>query len=638
MSWHQQFERIKSIPRLAEVLATLGGTVGIILSWFSAHTQVSILDEGAYLLKGYLFATGKYWPFQDYGPWTNHMPLSFLIPGWVQVVFGPGLRTGRYLSIALIALMLIGVWVISSRLGNRWWAAALVWLLAMNIPVIQVYSIAASQGLVACILIWVLVLVLGPDRPSWQVVFGSVLAGLLLLTRMNMSPVLPLLLVYIFWEHGKKVGLWALFLGTLTVGVGHAVFWPGIMEFWASKLFVKTMPILNTVINNTGTKNWAPEIKTQSRILSLFLGIRIHFFPVIGVYASLFMWPPRRKWRSEWQFRVAVFLAVSFIIMFAIHAWASLGNNYCVFCFPNYLMFFQILGVLFVCVVFNSWSEFKERFGKWALSVAMLGAALGIEYSLVKIEGKQLPNSWFVRNLWIYVRKFWRTEIPRIQTMRIRPGRVKLWGLFENRFGWSEEQIIIESVDILRKVLPIILELLIIGLVLYFGAKWYQRLQGSGNKILFSPMAGFVMMYFSLGTLITLGMGFRLQESICGWDVISSYEEGGAHLAEVIPSGSKIYWRGGLSPAPLLYLTDYEIYPPQLNDGYSYRRGGDPDELARRGWWNEELKQLWMLDADIILVEGDQNELDKDMYEKISSTLPLFPCNDTSAIHIYIRK
>jgi hypothetical protein len=638
MSWYQQFERLKSIPRLAEVLAALGGTVGIILSWFYAHTKVSNLDEGAYLLKGYLFATGKYWPFQDYGPWTNHMPLSFLIPGWVQVVFGPGLRTGRYLTIALFALMLIGVWVIASRLGNRWWAAALVWLLAMNLPVIQVYSIVASQGLVACILTWVLVLVLGPERPLWQVVFGSMLAGLLLLTRLNMSPVLPLVLVYVFWEHGKKTGLWTLFLGTLIVGVGHAVFWPGIMELWDKWLPVKILPFLNTVNNDIGIKNSIPDIKIQSRILSLFLGMRTHFFPVIGVYLSLFMWPQRRKWRSEWRFRVAVFLAVSFSILFALHAWASLGKNYCVFCFPNYLMFFQILGILFVCVVFNSWSAFKERFGKWTLSVTMLGVALAMEYSLVKIEGKKINNSWFVRNLWIYVRKFWRIEIPRIKSMRIQPGRVKLWGLFENRFGWSEEQIIIESADILRKVLPIILELLIIGLVLYFGAKWYQRLQERGNKVLFSPMAGFVMMFFSLGTLITLGIGFLPHDSVCGWDVISSYEAGGAHIAEVIPSGSKIYWRGGLSPVPLLYLTDYEIYPPQLNDGYSYRRGGDPDELVRRGWWNEELKEQWLLDADIILVEGDHNELDKDIYEEISSTLPMLPCNDKSEIHIYKRK
>ena len=57
------------------------------------HTLASdVLDEGLYFEKGYLFAQGKYEPFEDYGPLTNHMPLSFMIPGWAQNIFGAGLR------------------------------------------------------------------------------------------------------------------------------------------------------------------------------------------------------------------------------------------------------------------------------------------------------------------------------------------------------------------------------------------------------------------------------------------------------------------------------------------------------------------------------------------------------------------
>ena len=33
--------------------------------------------------------SGEYQPYQDYGVWTNHMPPSFLIPGLIQVWFGP---------------------------------------------------------------------------------------------------------------------------------------------------------------------------------------------------------------------------------------------------------------------------------------------------------------------------------------------------------------------------------------------------------------------------------------------------------------------------------------------------------------------------------------------------------------------
>ena len=129
------FDRMASLrerPWLAEILAGLAGVTYIVQAFIYAHTQFSVLDEGAYLVKGYLFATGQYTPFQDYGPWTNHMPLSFLIPGWVQAIFEPGLRTGRYFSIFLGIVLLLGLWWVTRRLGGRWWAAGAVWAIALN--------------------------------------------------------------------------------------------------------------------------------------------------------------------------------------------------------------------------------------------------------------------------------------------------------------------------------------------------------------------------------------------------------------------------------------------------------------------------------------------------------------------------
>ena len=83
-------KRIAAVPWLAEVITLLGGILFLSQAIKFASTQISILDEGAYLYKGYLFATGQTTPFQDYGAWGNHMPFSFLIPGYVQAIFGPG--------------------------------------------------------------------------------------------------------------------------------------------------------------------------------------------------------------------------------------------------------------------------------------------------------------------------------------------------------------------------------------------------------------------------------------------------------------------------------------------------------------------------------------------------------------------
>jgi hypothetical protein len=79
---------VAKLPRrrgLAAAFALIGAGLYLLHSWASAHGQASVLDEGLYLYKGYLFASGRYWPFADNGPWTNHMPLSFFIPGWIQL-------------------------------------------------------------------------------------------------------------------------------------------------------------------------------------------------------------------------------------------------------------------------------------------------------------------------------------------------------------------------------------------------------------------------------------------------------------------------------------------------------------------------------------------------------------------------
>jgi hypothetical protein len=264
-------KRIASIPWIAELIALLGGLVYLIQAIKFAAMQVSILDEGAYLYKGYLFATGQYTPFQDYGPWGNHMPFSFLIPGYVQTVFGPGLRTGRYFSIALALLMLLGLWILSRRLGDRWWAACAIWAVALNPMFSRIYSSAYSQVLIACLLIWVMVLVLNERMILWQICLGTTLAGISILTRLNTVVVLPLLIGYIFWQHGKRTGFLAAATGIFTIIIGHALFWPGILRLWASWLPSSLTPFLDAWRRiETGNAFWEPEPSFDQRILSFW--------------------------------------------------------------------------------------------------------------------------------------------------------------------------------------------------------------------------------------------------------------------------------------------------------------------------------------------------------------------------------
>jgi hypothetical protein len=80
-------------------------------------------------------------------------------------------------------------------------------------------------------------------------------------------------------------------------------------------------------------------------------------------------------------------------------------------------------------------------------------------------------------------------------------------------------------------------------------------------------------------------------------------EQIGAHLRGIIPQGSSVYWDGGLSAAPLLYLPGVKIYPAQINSAYSFISNGDTDELYRFGLWNEEMSNEWKAAADFFIIE-----------------------------------
>jgi hypothetical protein len=98
-------------------------------------------------------------------------------------LFGPGLRTGRYFAIFLSLLMLAGLWVLTNRIGGRWWAAAAVGAVALNPALIKTYSVGLSQGLIACMLVWIVVLILGERRSTVHIMLGALLTGLMVTTR-----------------------------------------------------------------------------------------------------------------------------------------------------------------------------------------------------------------------------------------------------------------------------------------------------------------------------------------------------------------------------------------------------------------------------------------------------------------------
>jgi hypothetical protein len=571
--------------RTADIFSIAGIFIFVVQLGIYAYHQVPVIDEGLFLYKGFLFVSGRYQPFQDYGPLTYQMPLAFLIPGVVQFVFGPGLTVGRYFAIFLGFLMIVGLWLTSRRLTNPTLAAGAVWVLVLTPAAAKIYSMAISEGLVACLLVWVLALTLGEKRKKWQIILGSFLAGTVLMIRIDLFPLLLLLLVYILWQNGWRTAIWATLAGLLPVIIIHVLYWPNILRMWAYWLPEYLVPFLKSWRPPLGAlPSWNPTITLTQRFQSLIEGIRFHFIAVVGALVTLLLWPRKSAWKNIAQYRISLFLCVLFFSMLLLHGWASLiqTKDSCVYCYPIYISFYASVGLLLVIVTITAYRTNLDRWRQIASGVVIF-----ILFSLLGFE--LIPDS--------FIEMIMKMPVPRVRSMHILPGTAELWRVISNKFHMDATVV----PDIFTIIIAILFGALFCGLILWI-ARYLPRL----NKHIpsnISSGAGALLLLVFLGAVLSpttwLGNGYNRYD--CNANILRADELNGKALQKVIPPEARIFW-SGVSPVTLLYLPQARIYPAQLDGGYSYKVGGDMDALAQYGWWNESLGRKWIGEADYILV------------------------------------
>lgn len=603
---------------LPALLAVLGGILYLAQAIYYAQVNLPNLDEGSYLYKGYLFAEGVYRPFQEYGFWVNKMPLSFLIWGWVLKLFGPSLLTARVFAALLSILALLGVWIVARRFVNDWLAALTVWALALNASWIGIYSIANSQVLIHFMIIWALVFCLGPNRPAWQLAIGSALAGMMVMTRENTIFFLPPLIVYLFWENGKRKGLLALLSLSAVIFVVHAVYWPEIFSLWARWLPDALTPFQPRLDDSEFFRSVSESpISLDSRLHSLSLGINIFFLPLAGSLFSLIYWPRRSAWPSPPHFRASVFLAISFWVLTFAHAWASIGKNYCLYCFPNYMGFFAVTGllqvVLIVPVLTKDHSGWK-KYLSWIL-IPLIASALG--FSLFQEIGATLLQM----------------PMPRMSGGILLPEWTTLRVILANGFDMSFSDA--------RKLVPALAGLgggILLALLFGMIARFSSRLRHLGPG-LFSVygflLAGFAFLPF-YQTIPT--------DTLCATNAIVTYDQQiGSRLSAFTRPGDKVYLDGPRTAILMLYMSDVEVLPPQLNGDNSLRVGGDPEELLRRGYWNEAVGLSWRETADVFILGNYSTWAFYDyfsdgQFEQLTLPEDVLQCSDAVQYFIYRRK
>ena len=623
---------MKSLPILKKremtswtpvVLAILGALLYLIQAWRYAHTTIPGLDEGSYLFKGYLYLHGIYKPFQPYGPLTNKAPLAFLIPGFAQYIFGTGLRTGRYFAIFLGLLAILGTWITARRWAGNWLAMATVWVFALSPTIIKIHAITASEVIISCMLAWMCVFVLAEERTLWQIVLGSIFGVCAVLTRQNMIVVLPLLVLYVFWQHGKQKGIAALVTCIVIFLAVHIYYWPNILTIWAPWLPKSITPFLDPVrLPEDAVPVWNPSNDFWNRVISFLQGIRYHFIPAVGsMLALIFLARRQRDWKTDPAMRAAVFLALLYFSLFTLHAWAAVASQYesysCVYCFTPYLTFFDPLGIILsVIAIVTLWKRESSRTQLVFLILLVLILSAGIGLSSFDNIGASILN----------------LPVPRISEGQFLPGAATLVGFITNKFGLSLSLIkrYLASAFGLGTGLGVLLIAFVIA----------RRMKNTQH----SPGFVFVLInvFLAMGLLLSPVLNVSLSQTDCEQDILSANEKLGAHLSRVIPAGSLVYWDGGLSFVPMVYVPNVHIFPPQINSAYSYRKGGDPDTIFRFSHWNSELKSQWMNDADIFIIESKRylswkDFLNPQKFEEYEKPTTDPSCEDGSGLRIFHR-
>ncbi len=595
----------------AYILALLGAAIYLVQAFIYAHTTISRLDEGDYLYKGILFATGQYHPFELYGVWMDKAPLAFLIPGYAEFIFGPGLRTGRYLAIFFGCLTLLGVWVASMRIShNKWLAVAAVWVLVLSPVVIFTYSEGITQSTIACLLAWILALALGEKRSIWELTLSGFLAGVTIMTRQNMIPVLPLLVAYIFWQHGWKPAIYSLLAGGGVLLFFHILYWPYIMQLWLIWL-PKSLQSFFADLQIPGVDLSSFPLPLESRILSFFIAFRSDFLVLTGSLIALFLWPQTRAWKTQTDFRIAIFLETLFLILTLMHLWASLILNYCVFCFDSYIAFFNVSGILLLVVVINNLDKNVHPLRQVLLALCVVAITAGIGYSNFERIGNGLLGIAF----------------PLLHKGKIV--FLSMWTILSNKLSLG--------LNAALKIVSVAAGALV-GVALLVTA-----------FLIFKLLRRKDLNYAYVLALTILILGFVLSpflaalKPVCSTDVIAANEQVGAYLARTIPAGSLVYWNGGDSIAPLIYLPDIKIFPVQIDGLSTFRIGGDPQQLLKYGYYNAQLDQQWLNEADIVIVDaGDymnmKNKLSPNDYNELPSAPIPTSCHPGSQLRIFQRK
>ena len=599
------------------LLILFAGALWVFLdtTFVGGRSLPSIMDEGSYAIKGLLFTSGKYAPYQDYGPWTNKMPFSFLLPGYVQMIFGRGILTLRIASFVMMLTMMGFLFKIGQHQWKPFGGILMVIFFALNPAVDNFYSLGNSQVYAATLLTLSAFFVFGLPQTTLAFALGNAAAAFTVLTRENLAPYLLLLNIYFIWKLGWRRSLPVIAVGVVVFAVGHWAFWPGILKVWAKWMPKGLTPFLNDFRYIGGGKvSWklTPTKTDMIAVLSSFAqGITSNFYALIGLVGISFAANYKNFTRNK-NFKEIVFLAVTLIILIIAHGFITLDDGSCVYCFSGYLAFFLPLGIIFTLLMLKLAWENPNKVGlAW----------------LVAVAGIFTVGDWFIH------RKSLESMLYlKLPTLGSESGFQPLFVTLQQVIGISPNDA--------KLTFPLAfgaIVFLFLAFVAFAVGKELNRLKANKQFLML------VILAFSLLVAPTanIWMHNRPSDDACEGDVIAAHSVVDKELKAVIDPGSQVYWLGE-STTPFLTM-NVNIYPQQINDGFSYKVGSNDAIAEKYGFWNENISARWANQADYLMIEERYfgspilKSFDLTRFQRIAQTSPLDPCVPSSRYFVYGR-
>ncbi len=300
-------------------------------------------DELNYLWKSYLILKGSLIPFQDII--LEYPPLFVPIYGLGQILFGPSFYIGRLTSAVLSVFLLILVFLVAKKMSSRWWGLAAVFAVLSNLLLMGNYISATLYSLAAVLVMAVFWIETSDINRKKKIYFSAILLGLMMLTRINLLPVVFIFLAYFIFLKIKWVEI-ALFCGLIlaVISLGYLpVVWanPDLALSNILQPFYSFGPMKELSSGIVGGQSFLNFFSTLVGFLKEFYSFLLLFSAVI--FYALF---ENRKNIGNFLKQESVFFLISLtaLVLLATHFfyWRLEGKIY----YANYFMPLIIISIV----------------------------------------------------------------------------------------------------------------------------------------------------------------------------------------------------------------------------------------------------------------------------------------------------